>query len=260
VTAETRAAGKRVRVWSSGTYAWHTSRRAREPAAPIPTGDPFKAFRRAYRAGTLRDLGDGRFEVPFKHVPRGWVIYDVDPATGQPLRLTVRSGNAAKTVVRLKVYERLPVTATNRRLLDELPHPGPGSEPASKYFAVLRTSATPSDPLPRIPLAGDTKQFGLNPDGARQLAKNVWLVPGKGFVCLVTENENGTGMGCNPLRSASKRGISSGNPSHLLLVVPDGVKSVRARKDAQHDWKTYPISGTGLVRLPALGYRVRLLR
>jgi hypothetical protein len=36
--------------------------------AAVVLGCTPRAFRRAYRAGTLRDLGSGRYEVPFRHI------------------------------------------------------------------------------------------------------------------------------------------------------------------------------------------------
>ena len=50
-------------------------------------GDPMLAFRLAYQQHRLRDLGHGRFDVVFKHLPPGGVVYEVDPGSGRPLRL-----------------------------------------------------------------------------------------------------------------------------------------------------------------------------
>ena len=256
VTVEERFTAKRVSYWSNADYRWHARARAKESPGnnPLPNGDPFVNFRRAYKAGRLHALGGGRFDVRLKNFRPGDVVYRVDPKTGHPLTLTIKPG----TVVRFNVYETLPVTAANRALLDRLPHEGPGSEPASKYFAALRTGTAPAD-FPQGLVKEWVKRFQLDLGGTRELADGVWIVPGKGFVCLAARQQHGSGATCQVLKRASKLGIAMGSTSGELIAVPDGVKAVRAREDAEHAWRTYRPAG-GVVRLPSMKWRWKLVR
>jgi hypothetical protein len=237
----------------------------------IPSGDPFVAFRRAYRAGTLRDLGGGRFEVPLRHAPKGAVVYEVDPKSGRPLRLVLSTDQPAinsrpavrsRTVLRFSLYERLAVTAANRKRLELLPHPGPGTQKAREVFAALREGVPPSGETAdrarkmarRMP-----KQFKIDIDGLRALADDVHLLPGDGYVCLAIAGTNGDSANCRPIRTAARNGIWLGSLTSLVIVVPDGVKAVQARADKQQPWRRYAIAN-GMLRLPNMHYRWRLLR
>jgi hypothetical protein len=102
-------------------------------------------------------------------------------------------------------------------------------------------------------------EFHIDTDGIRALAKDVWLLPGKGYVCLAATLTNGTGASCKPIRQASRDGISRGSPTMLVIAVPDGVKAVKARVNGQRPWRAYPIEN-GLVRLPDMRYRWRRVR
>jgi hypothetical protein len=273
VTTDVRETAKRTTTWSISNYRVQTLKRMKEPANnPIPSGDPFVAFRRAYRAGTLRDLGGGRFEARLRNFPAGAVVYQVDPRTGRPLSLTLttdipampelhRAATRSKTVLTFSVYERLPVTKSNRALLKLLPHPGPGTQDASEVFAALRTGTAPDlATLPSFPPnRAMVREYGLDLNGTRALADDVWLIPGKGYVCVVQELPNGSGTACRPLRSAARSGIASGDAQQLLIVVPDGVKAVQGRPDAKAKWRKFPIEN-GLARLPYFGYRWRFVR
>ena len=96
----------------------------RDPIAAVPVrlpaqhrvvhrGEPgVVAFRKAYKAGQLKDLSNGRFEVRLKHEPG--VIYQVN-AQGRPVTLTV-----GKQVIHFTTYESLPVS--DRKVLDRLTH------------------------------------------------------------------------------------------------------------------------------------------
>jgi hypothetical protein len=271
VTTDERRTAKRVTVWSTSTYRVQTMKRVKEPRNnPLPTGDPLVAFRRAYRAGNLRDLGGGRLEVVLPHFPRGAVVYDIDPKTGRPLRLTLSTDQPAmpelhrpairsKTVLTFSVYERLPVTKANRKLLTLLPHPGPGTKAASEVFAALRTgTAPPAATLKRLRIV-PSHDFGIDKAGIRAVAEGVWLLPGKGYVCLAATLSNGSGTACKPIRTAERNGITMGAPDRLLIAVPDGVKAVQGRPDGHAKWRTYPLEN-GLARLPSFGYRWRLVR
>ncbi|MDA0160906.1 hypothetical protein OM076_11570 [Solirubrobacter ginsenosidimutans] len=180
VTTDARETAKRTSVWSTSTYRVETRKRVKEPKNnPIPNGDPLVAFRRAYRAGNLRDLGGGRFEVRLRNFPRGAVVYDIDPATGRPLRLTLTTDQPAmpamhrpairsRTVLTFSIYERLPVTKANRRLLALLPHPGPGTKPASEVFAALRTgTAPPAATLKRLRIVPAHDSASTRPGSGR---------------------------------------------------------------------------------------------
>jgi hypothetical protein len=253
-TIESRTDGRRVMLWSTATSAWSSSAAPKRPKQqPIPTGDPFVEFRRAYRAGTLRELGGGRFEVPFKHAPRGAVVYSVDPATGRPLRLTIATGTQSKTVLRVAVYQRLPVTATNRQQLNVLDHPGPGTQAPSNVFAALRTGDPPKDARFLELLAKEQPELHLDVSGARTLAGDAMLVPGKGYVCLV----RGMDSSCKSIRAAAKGGIATGALDSLVVAVPDGVTSVQARRSGK--WRRYSVKD-GIVHLPNFRYRWRLVR
>jgi hypothetical protein len=202
----------------------------------------------------------------------GTVVYDIDQRTGQPLRLTISSDQPAlpalhrpairsKTVLTFSVYEKLPVTKANRKLLALRSHPGPGTQAPSEVFAALRTGAKPdAATLAKLGrFAKDNPEFQLELAGTRALAEGVYILPGKGFVCLSAILSNGSGVNCRAIRSAARSGLSMGTTDRLLIVVPDGVKAVKARANARHPWRTVPIK-SGFVRLPYFGYRWRLVR
>jgi hypothetical protein len=286
VTVDERDTARRYRVWMSGADDWSSGTRlaaSRRVIEPIPSGDPLAAFHRAYRAGRLRNLGGGRFEVPFPHLPAGTVVYQVDQRTGRPRRLVVsndlpaahgRPATRSLTVVRFSVYETLPATTANRAKLALLAHPGagPGKEPASRYFAVLRTGSPPTG-ASAAQLRGLVDnmaggRFRLSFDGTRALADGVWLIPGQGYVCIATASTaipasasgvlRGIGAGCVTIRKARRQGVANGLPSGVLIAVPDGVSAIQARLHWHGPWQRYAVTN-GLVRLPGLGYQSRLV-
>jgi hypothetical protein len=290
VTIDARTVGRRSRAWLSSSDDWSTTTlpKGRRPVEPVPTGDPLAAFRRAYRADRLRDLGHGRFEVIFPHLPAGAVIYQVDPSTGRPRRLTIRDRQPAAagrptretiTTVTFTVYETLPVTAVNRAKLQLLSHPGagPGTEDPARYFAALRTGTVPSGPEAGQVrgLARNMSRYRINPDGIRPVADGVWLLPGRGYICLAVVTPplgssgglGGVGGGCVTVRKALRSGVSVGTvrvsgtrqDMQVTVAVPDGVRAIQARRYWHGPWRSFPVAG-GLARLPGLSWQIRLVR
>jgi hypothetical protein len=110
-------------------------------------------------------------------------------------------------------------------------------------------------------------RFSVDPDGIRGVARNMWLAPGRGYVCLFTAvPAGGVGGTCTTTTVARQRGISTGIPTpthgspaqraqiHVVLVVPDDVRAVRIASGKAL------IPHRGLVRLPPRTYNPRLLR
>jgi hypothetical protein len=279
VDDDERRVGRHYRVWLSGSDDWTSGTLpAKRPALEmVPSGDPMVAFRRAYRSGKLRDLGGGRFEVPFRHVAPGTVVYEVDPTTGRPRRLVIRNDQPALpgrpahrllSVIRFSVYETLPETATNRAKLALLPHPGsgPGREPASRYFGALRTGPRPAGALAAKlrRMAGYMShprgRFGLDPSGIRGAGDGLWLIPGRGYLCLISDAGAGSlGGTCATVRKAVRDGISIGSLKQVIVLVPDGVVALQARYRWHGPWHEVPLHH-GIARLPGLGYQTRLVR
>jgi hypothetical protein len=200
VSAENRVAGGRGRAWLATTddYIDIAHVRNSDAQSPIPSGDPLAAFRAAYRAGRLRPLGGGRFELRFPHVPANSMIYEVDPGTGRPRRLTITSPARTigkrvfrpKTVVLFTRYEALEPTAANRAKLALLPHPGagPGRTPARNLFVALREGTPPAGEVGRQlrAMAGRLSRYHVDVDGIRPVTEGIWLAPARGYVCLFT--------------------------------------------------------------------------
>jgi hypothetical protein len=238
----------------------------------IPSGDPFAAFRQAFRAGELRDLGGGRFEVPFRHLSRGSVVYEVDRQTGRPQRLVIRADQPAfpgrpavrsTTIVRFSVYEKLPATAGSRTRLALLPHPGsgPGGVPARDVFSALRTGAPPTGARGRRlrDLASHMSRFHIQADGIRAITRGVYLLPGRGYVCLASAHGAAIGAGCVTVRKAARDGVSTGVPTGTTVAVPDGVRAIEARLHWRGSWRRFKVTG-GVALLPGLGYQWRFVR
>jgi hypothetical protein len=83
----------------------------------LPGGDPFEAFRIAYRAGRLDRVSDTRFAVKDGAVT---LVYDLDPSDATPRTLTEttaesqgQGGHTTKIVTRFERYELLPLTSDN---------------------------------------------------------------------------------------------------------------------------------------------------
>jgi hypothetical protein len=277
LTLDVRESGRRTRTWSASQDRFFTSTRrkgVRRTASPIPDGNPLVAFRRAYRAGQLDDLGGGRFAVRLGQGFAGMsLVYEVDPATALPRKLVLRQAIPAIpglrptalhgiTVFRFTAYERLPVTAGTRAKLRLLPHAAPedvGS--ARSLFATLRTGAAPAAAEARqiARIAGSTASLRLDLGSARTLrAGRLWLVAGPDDVCLVRKGGGGFGMGCVALVATARRGISSGLKGATIVAVPDGVRHAEVRLPGGR-WSRRPVVD-GLVRLTGLRSVWRLVR
>jgi hypothetical protein len=290
VTVDERVSGRHARAWMSASDDFVSSTRGRtgDRVELIPSGDPLAAFRAAYRAGRLRALGGGRFDLRFADAAPGTLTYEVDPATGRPRRLTITGPPqtigtrriVSKTIVLFSAYETLTPTAANRAKLALRPHPGagPGVTSATALFAALRTGRAPTGPIGRQlgALAGHMKRFHIDPAGIRPVAEDIWLAPGRGYVCLYVASApaptggaraiGGVGGGCTTTTVAARRGVSISVPStnhpkpgalpvlHTLLVVPDDVRAVRLKSGRT----LTPVHG--LVRLPPRSFNPRLLR
>jgi hypothetical protein len=238
-------------------------------------GDPFVGFRHAYREGALVRIGEGRYRLTPRtgRQLRLTLIYELDHATALPKRLTVRAATAAApgrrahrntTVFTFATYEKLPSTARTRAKLALLSHPGagPSKVPPAAYFAGLRTGRAPTGASGRGPraLAGHMTRFHVDAAGIRQVRDGVWLMPGRGYVCIaVLVSRAATGGSCVTVAQAAAHGVSVGTSSGgITLVVPDGTRAVRARLP-HHPWRTFPIVRS-TVHLPGLGYHWTLER
>jgi hypothetical protein len=162
-----------------------------------------------------------------------------------------------------------------------LPHPGAGAgrEDPARYFGGLRTGArvTGADGAQVRSLARHMTRFHIDPEGVRPVSDGVWLLPGRGYICLGvatppsaasgrTGVRGGVGAGCVTVRKALQTGVSvgtvargSGPAMQVTLAVPDGVTAIKARRYWRGHWRRFPVTG-GLVRLPGLSWQVRLVR
>ena len=171
-------------------------------------------------------------------------IYDLDPESALPERftLTTRTVTGGKRyvnrlVLRFDTYERLPFTPASRANLRLLPHPGAGptDDPAGNHFAVLRGDRRPDASAMRAieTFARHNDRMRLDAAGARVLGPRRFLVPGHGYLCLMTIDTGrfgGFGGGCTTVARAVERGSGSGTPEMgKVVVVPDGVSALRVR-------------------------------
>jgi hypothetical protein len=279
VTADTRTVGHRSTAWMSisDTYLRMTLPRRRSGSSEDVTfrdGDPMLAFRAAYQQHRLRDLGHGRFDVVFKHMPPGSVVYEVDPASGRPLRL-VMTNPQSRSVWKFSTYESLPDTKANRDKLLLLPHPGagPGDQDPKAWFGALRDGARVPARWQRVIDRTPTRRFGEDPSTARVLTEDVFLIAGDHYICMdsVAMPEGspklvraiGLSLGgtCLPIKKAVAGGISVGQGGDTVLAVPDGTTAVDARRWTGA-WRRFPVRG-GYARLPGSpghgSYQVRLV-
>jgi hypothetical protein len=279
-TADTRTVGHRVTTWMSisDTYDRMTLPRRRSSSSEDVTfrdGDPMLAFRAAYQEHRLRDLGHGRFDVVFRHMPPGSVVYEVDPDSGRPLAL-VMTNPQSRSVWRFTTYESLPDTKANRDKLLLLPHPGagPGDQDPKAWFRVLREGPRPPARWQRLidRMGGFTqRRFGEDPSTARMLTKDVILIAGRHYICMdqVSTRISGSpklarmlagpsiGGTCVPIKKAIESGVSVGGPDGVTVAVPDGTTAIETRYRWHGPWKRIA-APRGYARLPGLGYEVRL--
>jgi hypothetical protein len=154
---------------------------------------------------------------------------------------------------------------------------GPGTEDPARYFAALRTGAIPSGPEAGQVrgLARNMPRYHINPDGIRPIADGVWLLPGRGYICLAVATPplgssgrlGGVGGGCVTVRKALRSGVSTGTVTvngnrrdmQVTVAVPDGVRAIQARRYWHGPWRSFPVAD-GLVRLPGLSWQIRLVR
>lgn len=267
---ETRISGRRSRTYL-GSEDDYISGPAppRSSTNPMQIGDPVATFRRAFRERKLRPAGPNRYAVELPGPrPRIRLVYEFDPKTALPTRLTIPSSTVTptgrryenRTEMRFVVYERLPATAANVAKLEMAAHPGAGPkdvDPAD-HFRVLRGGAPPNPAAARrlAALASNLpRRFGLRPAQARRLTGAFYLLPGHGYLCLVTRS----GGGCATVDQALRRGVVVGSPRGLrTIAAPDGVVALRVRL---RGGKTSTVAvRDNAARLPAAGYAWSFIR
>lgn len=269
LTAETRLANGRARTWDAGSNDY-SSYSASTPSGGIPSPmiDPFAAFRRAYREKRLAKVADNHYRMTFgREEPKVSLDYELDPKTARPRRLTITSPNPTAgrtnvTTVDFALYETLEVTPATRAKLALLPHPGagPSTTPAAERFAALRDGAPPAaaDERKLARMAHSLGRYHVDVAGIRVLAPGIWLMPGRGYVCMAVGNAQGTGGTCSTVDTAVRRGLDSGTPGgEVLIAVADDVTAVRAHVPGR--WRTFPVKD-GLARLPWPVYERRMVR
>ncbi len=274
---ELRTANGRTTTWSP--IDDHVSQRKAVPASSDPNhlDDPMAIFRRAYKAGKLTPLGRDRLKVdlPGRSDDEGdfTAYYDIDPKTSRPIRYVVTQPGGPATTVQFRVYETLPVNATNLAKLRLLDHPAPASDSttALAHFAVLRQGTPPTGKLGAA-VKRATRFRHLDASTARKVAPEIALIPSDDGVCLIAVLASGTGSGCTGLTHALKRGIGMGvpNPAPLPksarvtgvkagvdLAVPDGVVAVKTRFHGR--WTRRPVHDN-FIRLPRFSGQYVLIR
>lgn len=274
LTMDRRIADGQMRAWMAGSNDYFTgpAPKARR-ATPYPTEDPFATFRRAYRDGKLTRLGGDRYRAEIRNSggPPITLDYELDPRTALPRRLVVTMRGAAtggrpasRDVLEFDfaLYETLEVTPATRAKLALLPHPGagPSTTPAAERFAALRDGAPPAaaDERKLARMAHSLGRYHVDVAGIRVLAPGIWLMPGRGYVCMAVGNAQGTGGTCSTVDTAVRRGLFTGSPGgEVLIAVADDVTAVRARVPGR--WRTFPVKD-GLARLPWPVYERRLIR
>lgn len=267
LTSETRVANGRAKSWGAVTNDYVSVRNHPVQRAPLSfVADPMALFRRAYREERLTRVSARVYRLASGAGTDPQVTYDyeLDPRTARPRRLVMTSPRSVITFDFAR-YERLDPTTATRAKLDLLPHPGagPSKTPAAEHFAALRDGAPPAaaDEQQLARMAGSMRRFHVDRAGIRVLAPDVWLAPGRGYVCMFTRLHGrlgGFGGTCDTVDTAVQRGLSSGTPGgEVLVAVADDVTAVRARIPGR--WKTFPVRD-GLARLPWPVYQKRLIR
>jgi hypothetical protein len=275
LTTDRRIADGRERMWTAEDDDYTSFAVAKaQHTGQLPGDDPAAAFRRAYREGRLEPIGHNvyRATVPV-HGGGSWTIdYELDPSTAVPRRVvSTWVGPAGRDVLTytFPLYEKLSASAANRAKLRMLPHPGagPSKSAAADHFAVLRDSGplSAADRTLLAPLARDMSRFHVDLDGARRLASRAWLVPGRGYVCLMVAAPKGQPLGgvggtCRTVDRAAEDGLSSGSPGHgWTLAVADGVTRVQVHRYGHSGWRSVAVH-RNLVRIPWFHAEWRLVR
>lgn len=84
--------------------------------------------------------------------------------------------------------------------------------------------------------ATHSRAFGLNPSGARILAridgKRLWLVPGNGYACLAVQERDGLIVaGCATETVALRDGIQTNDKQAIYGILPDGIDGIEVTDD-----------------------------
>ena len=283
VTGDTRIAHGR-----STSYGAVTDLTFQGPAPTLANtggvlyGDPFEAFRVAQRAGELVLAAPGRYRLDPTRLPgthgrvasapgsSQTITYVLDRRTALPVKLIYDSRTTARTnppyqhapardvtTMTFAVYERLADTQANRARLKLLPHPGPSKSDPATLFAPLRAGRPLSARQRTLAtsMVAANAPFALDLSRARQTSDGTVLIPGRGTICMMS----GGGGSCASLRTVQRYGVGIGSSGRgQTVVVPDGVKTVRARMP-HHPWRTFTVRDN-VVHLPNGAYRYRLVR
>jgi hypothetical protein len=281
LTSDIRQTRTRTRSWSAGMNDYiETPTPKQRASGPLQFGDPFADFRRAHDAGRLVQVNATTYRMrPDKRAfaPGSTLTYQLDPRTALPARAILAytrgagptpstlDGARYRSVFTYDTYERLPDTAANRAKLELLAHPGagPSKTDARAVFAILRDGAPITDKERKL-VANFAKYalFGkprFDVSSARRGPHDIVLVAGDGYVGMMRKR----GGTLATVDTATKRGMaisgSAVNKDHgMYVVVPDGVKAIRARV-SHHRWKTVPVKQNVAV-LPNGGYHFSLVR
>ncbi len=273
LTSDTRTADGRQTMWTAVAQDV-TSGPARTTATSIiPNGDPARAFRDAYRDGTLQKVDDTTYRAELG--PGITATYTLHEGSGLPERLVLHAdppafsqGNTAsgETVIQFTTYEVLDATAANRKRLQMSPHPRQGDRAPADSFAALRGSRVPSttdrERLATVVRGLDAdSRFGISVSEIRELADGAWLLPGRRHVCLAVVSGPTSGApiatACATTSRAVQRGLAV-EAGATTIALPDGVRAVRITLT---DGRTTTIrSNTGLLRVPEQAIRYALAR
>jgi hypothetical protein len=261
---DTATANGRTRVYSSGTDDYTAFPAVKgQPVSPLSGGDPFANFRKAYRAGRLKQVGPHRYAVELSGFDDSGVsaVYDLDPATALPRTFTLDTTTsdagrhyANRLELRFTTYEQLPLTAANDAKLRLFPHPGAGpkDDPPARHFTVLRGDQRPGPGAQRLiaAIVAPNNHLALDAAGARAISPGHYLIPGRGYVCLAVRATQGFGTVCATVAQAVRHGVGAGTPAAgITVAVPDGVKALRARLHGGRS-ATVTVRGNGAMLPP----------
>ena len=108
----------------------------------------------------------------------------------------------------------------------------------SRRFAELRRERRGDDAMPdewrdRLPRMNGARRWGFNLDMARRVGPGVWLMPGRGFVCVanIAPGDGSMGVGCATptdieLGLLQPSDVDADGEGVLTGVMADGVESV----------------------------------
>jgi hypothetical protein len=281
LTSDVRETSVKTRSWGAGQNDYiEVPTPKGGPRGPLQLGDPFAQFRQAHDAGRLVRVNATTYRMRpdnLGYPPAATLTYELDPRTALPARAVLAytretgpspsalDGARYRVVFAYDSYQRLPDTATNRANLELLAHPnaGPSRTEARTVFAILRNGAPLTRKQHELIASFAKAVFFERPHfdiaTARRGPHNVVLIAGDGYVGMM---RHGGGTWAT-VDTAVKRGMAIGggavNENHsMFVVVPDGVRTVRARLP-QHSWKTFRVR-RNVVVLPSGGYHFKLVR